>query len=78
MVVYYSIVKEKAFMRTCLLFLFVILFLFSSQAIVRADMTSEALEAYRVQGLEAQQKGFFDDALAYYTKALSLDRKSVV
>jgi len=60
-------------MRAFFLFLFVVLFSFSSQMIVRAETISENLETYRMQGLEAQKKGSLDEAIAYYTKALSLD-----
>jgi tetratricopeptide (TPR) repeat protein len=59
----------KIFSLVFVLFLFSFLF----QTPLSADIKQESLESYRTKGLEAQQKGFLEDALAYYQKALSLD-----
>ena len=60
-------------MRTFALILFAIFFSLCSRAVVSADTRSDAVEQYRMQGLEAQQQGLLADALAYFTKALRLD-----
>ena len=48
------------------------------QANVYANTREHAAEDYRVKGYAEQQKGNFDNALTYYTKALSLGSENAV
>jgi len=70
---YYSRRKEHTFAKIFSLLFSVVLFSLFFQSAVYAETTREDLETYRMQGLEAQKKGLLDDAIANYTKALSLD-----
>ncbi|MCX5681574.1 MAG: tetratricopeptide repeat protein [Candidatus Omnitrophica bacterium] len=72
--IYYSIFKEGAFIKIFSFILVFTLFTCFLQTPLSADGKHESLEEYRAQGLEAQQSGSWDDALAYYQKALSLDQ----
>jgi len=46
--------------------------------IVSADIQDQAAEQYRAQGYEEQQKGNLNEALGYYTKAVSLGIENAV
>ena len=73
--VYYSNAREVAPIKVFLRILAIVFFLFFSQAPLSADTKHENLEEYRSKGLAAQQQGLFQDAAAYYEKALSLDEE---
>lgn len=70
---YYPIFKEKLLMKffSRILVLFLFFCLFSEPA--KAQTKSQIIEDYRAKGVEAQKEGLYDDAFAYYQKALSLD-----
>lgn len=72
--VYYPNNKENAFMKTFAYLLVVVLFSFLLPATLHADVQTDALEEYRSKGLQAQQKGFLEEARAYYEKALMFDQ----
>ncbi len=71
--VYYSNFKENACMRTFFLVLSLVLFSFFPLLPVNAETASENIEIYRMKGLEAQNQGSLDEAVAYFSKAISLN-----
>ncbi len=62
-------------MKTCAQLLVLVLFSFLFQTTLSAYSKTDALEDYRSKGMEAQQKGFLEEAQAYYEKALTFDQQ---
>ncbi len=62
---------RKIFIPKLFAFLFCV-FIVTSQRTTYADSKEDIGEDYRLKGYEEKQKGNFDEALAFYTKAVSL------
>ena len=68
--------KVKIRPLASVLFLFISFFTLHSNAF--ADKKSQIAEEYRTKGFLEQQKGNYEQALTYYTKALSLGEENAV
>jgi len=69
--------SAQKILHTSIALLFFISFI-TFHTIVSADIQDQAAEQYRAQGYEQQQKGNLNEALGFYTKAVSLGVENAV
>lgn len=75
---YYPKPVHKIHVRQFASVLILFISLFALQTVVFADKKSQIAEEYRTKGFLEQQKGNYEKALTYYTKALSLGEENAV